>query len=84
MTAGQKVQVTAGQTFKCRMGASRIFVPDILLNYVFDRFAEEKWRSRFDKVSKENYLEMGLLSFSVVYYTQKNGQQAMEVYVARV
>ena len=45
------------------------------------RFAEEKWHSRFTKEAKENYLEMGLLSFSVVVYTRKNGQSAIDVYV---
>ena len=45
------------------------------------RFAEEKWKSWFNKTAKENYREMGLLSLSVVFYTLKNGQQAVDMYV---
>lgn len=45
------------------------------------RFAEEKWKSRFTTAAKENYNEMGLLTFSVVFYTLKNGQQAVDMYV---
>jgi hypothetical protein len=45
------------------------------------RNADEKWYSRFSKTAKENYHEMGLLSFSVVSYTSKNGQLIMDVYV---
>jgi hypothetical protein len=45
------------------------------------RFAEEKWKSRFKKTAKENYHEMGLLSLSVVFYTLKNGQQAIDMYI---
>jgi hypothetical protein len=36
---------------------------------------------RFTKAGKENYREMGLLSFSVVVYTSKNGQQTIDMYV---
>ena len=45
------------------------------------RFAEEKWKSWFNKTAKENYCEMGLLSLSVVFYTLKNGQQAVDMHV---
>jgi hypothetical protein len=45
------------------------------------RLAEEKWKSKFNKAAKENYREMGLLSFSVVFYTLKNGQQAIDMCV---
>src|ERR1700678_4079768 len=46
-----------------------------------NRFAEEKWKNRFTTAAKENYNEMGLLTFSVVFYTLKNGQQAVDMYV---
>src|ERR1700678_4272455 len=46
-----------------------------------NRFAEEKWKNRFTTAAKENYNEMGLLTFSVVFYTPKNGQQAVDMYV---
>ena len=43
------------------------------------RFAEEKWKSQFNKNTKENYPEMGLLSLSVVFYTLKDGEQAVDM-----
>src|SRR6202789_3241425 len=46
-----------------------------------NRFSEEKWKNRFTTAAKENYNEMGLLTFSVVFYTLKNGQQAVDMYV---
>src|SRR5271155_1160498 len=46
-----------------------------------NRFAEEKWKNCFTTAAKENYNEMGLLTFSVVFYTLKNGQQAIDMYV---
>src|ERR1700675_3772812 len=46
-----------------------------------NRFAEEKWKNRFTTAAKENYNKMGLLTFSVVFYTLKNGQQAVDMYV---
>ena len=49
---------------------------------IFDnRNAEEKWYSRFTKAVKDNYCEMGLISFSVVCYMRKNGQLAVDMYV---
>lgn len=54
------------------------FLVSLIVKY---RFAEEKWYSRFTKAAKENYLEMGLLSFSVVFYTRKNGQLAVDMWV---
>jgi len=49
---------------------------------IFDnRNAEEKWYSRFTKAAKDNYCEMGLISFSVVCYMRKNGQLAVDMYV---
>jgi hypothetical protein len=48
----------------------------------FNRLAEEKWYSRFTKNTKENYNEMGLLSISVVAYTRKDGQFAINMYVS--
>jgi hypothetical protein len=45
------------------------------------RIAEEKWYSRFSDTAKENYKEMGLLSISIVAYTRKNGQLAIDMYV---
>ncbi|KAF8799826.1 hypothetical protein BYT27DRAFT_7119298, partial [Phlegmacium glaucopus] len=44
------------------------------------KFAEEKWLSRFSKTAKEVYNEMGLLSVSVVVYTRKNGQTAIDIH----
>src|SRR5271168_1279642 len=46
-----------------------------------NRFAEEKWKNCFTTAAKENYNKMGLLTFSVVFYTLKNGQQAVDMYV---
>jgi hypothetical protein len=42
----------------------------------------EKWYSRFTKMGKEFFLEMGLLSFSVVVYNRKNGQEVVDMYVS--
>ena len=53
----------------------------VVLLWCQDRFSEEKWKSRFNKTAKENYHRMGLLSLSVVFYTLKNGQQAVDMYV---
>jgi hypothetical protein len=44
-----------------------------------NRFAEEKWYARFHKTAKQNYREMGLLSISIVGYTLKNGQFAIDM-----
>lgn len=55
-----------------------LFGASLIVKY---RFAEEKWYSRFTKAAKENYLEMGLLTFSVVFYTRKNGQLAVDMWV---
>jgi hypothetical protein len=45
----------------------------------FIRLAEEKWKSRLNKTTKENYLEMGLVSITVVGYTRKNGQFVVDM-----
>jgi hypothetical protein len=39
-----------------------------------NRQAEEKWYSRFTRQTKEHYNSMGLLSVSVVAYTDKAGR----------
>ncbi|KAF8799627.1 hypothetical protein BYT27DRAFT_7263713 [Phlegmacium glaucopus] len=44
------------------------------------RFAEEKWDKRFTDAAAENYREMGLLSLSVVVYTLKSGQTAINIH----
>jgi hypothetical protein len=54
-----------------------IVLSDFLIHDI--RLAEEKWKSRFNKAAKDNYHEMGILSFSVVFYTLKNGQQAVDM-----
>src|ERR1700678_2246201 len=46
-----------------------------------NRFAEEKWKTCFTTAAKEDYNKMGLLTFSVVFYTLKNGQQAVDMYI---
>ncbi|KAF8801933.1 hypothetical protein BYT27DRAFT_7113986 [Phlegmacium glaucopus] len=46
----------------------------------YTRFAEEKWHSRFSKTAREHYGEMGLVSISVVVYTRKSGQTAIEIH----
>lgn len=43
------------------------------------RIAEEKWYARFNKAAKQNYKEMGLLSISIVGFTLKNGQYAIDM-----
>lgn len=55
-------------------GWCRVQITDLHL-----RLAEDKWKSRLDKTAKENYNEMGLLSLSVVAYTRKNGQLAIDM-----
>jgi hypothetical protein len=45
----------------------------------YNRFAEEKWYTRFSKIAKENYLEMGLVSISIVGFTDKRGQKVIDM-----
>ena len=59
-------------------GVCRFVIPAIILKYN-KRLAEEKWKTRFDKVAREDYSEMGLLSISVVGFTWKNGQFALNL-----
>jgi hypothetical protein len=49
------------------------------LKTIFNRFAEDKWKHRFDKTSKENYVEMGMVSISFLAYNRKNGQLAIDM-----
>ena len=56
-------------------------MPEVTTLQLFIRLAKDKWKSRFNKAAKDNYSEMGLLSFSIVFYTLKNGQHAVEMYV---
>ena len=49
------------------------------LQRICSRFAEEKWYSRFTKSLRGSYNEMGLVSFSVVVYTRKSGQLAIDM-----
>lgn len=65
-------------SYACSYAGAESFLVSLIVKY---RFAEEKWYSRFTKAAKENYLEMGLLSFSVVFYTRKNGQLAVDMWV---
>jgi hypothetical protein len=44
-----------------------------------NRIAEEKWYTRFHKTAKQNYKEMGLVSISIVGFTTKNGQFAIDM-----
>ncbi|KAF8808352.1 hypothetical protein BYT27DRAFT_7210896 [Phlegmacium glaucopus] len=44
------------------------------------RIAEDKWYRRFSQATREHYHKMGLLSISVVVYTRKNGQTAIEIH----
>jgi hypothetical protein len=45
----------------------------------FCRLAEEKWYSHFSKEANKRYSEMGLLSLSVVAYTNKGGQLVIDM-----
>jgi hypothetical protein len=49
----------------------------VLINYC--RVAEEKWYSRFSSEAHKRYSEMGLLSLSVVAYTNKSGQLVIDM-----
>jgi hypothetical protein len=44
-----------------------------------NRLAEEKWHKTFSKTASIAYKEMGLVSLSVVVFTQKNGQKVVEM-----
>ena len=44
-----------------------------------NRIAEEKWYTRFHKTTKQNYKEMGLVSISIVGFTTKNAQLAIDM-----
>jgi hypothetical protein len=54
-------------------------MPGPRLNFIIVRLAEEKWKLRFNKTTKESYLEMGLVSISIVGYTRKNGQFVVDM-----
>jgi hypothetical protein len=49
----------------------------LLIHYC--RLAEEKWYSRFSSEGNKRYSEMGLLSLSVVAYTNKGGQLVIDM-----
>ena len=57
-------------------GTSGINIP-VLINYC--RLAEEKWYSQFSSEGNKCYSEMGLLSLSVVAYTNKSGQLVIDM-----
>ncbi|KAF8802326.1 hypothetical protein BYT27DRAFT_7112582 [Phlegmacium glaucopus] len=44
------------------------------------KLAEQKWYSRFSTTAKERYLEMGLVSISVVAYTDKAGHFVIDIH----
>ncbi|KAF8801027.1 hypothetical protein BYT27DRAFT_7216453 [Phlegmacium glaucopus] len=44
------------------------------------KLAEQKWYSRFSTMAKERYLEMGLVSISVVAYTDKAGHFVIDIH----
>lgn len=45
------------------------------------RLAEEKWYSRFTAAARQLHSDMGLISLSVVAYTNKNGQLVVDMLV---
>ncbi len=52
---------------------------NIMFLIIFGRLAEEKWYSRFTGEANKRYSEMGLLSLSVVAYTNKSGQLVIDM-----
>jgi hypothetical protein len=46
-----------------------------------NRIAEEKWHKKYSKIASDSFKEMGLLSISVVVYTNKKGQVVVDLLV---
>lgn len=48
-------------------------------NLILSRIASKMWYKRFDKRSKSDWLELGLLSVSLVAYEKPDGQMVIDM-----